>query len=92
MSTVVQFTTLSGSVYQVDAANKQARRIFGFHPVTGRQSEDGVWQFFHSFEPDPLERGRYVLFVWDDEGHGTATSIVTKVEEVEVPDHVSGEG
>ncbi len=90
--TVVQFTTLSGSVYQLDAANKQIRRIFGFHPVTGRQNEDGIWQFYQDCTPDAPERGEHMFFDWDGEGHGTVTNIITKVEEVTVPDHIVGEG
>lgn len=89
---VWQFTTLSGSVYQVDVANRQARRISGFHAVTGRQNEDNVWQFFHWITPQVPERGEHVFFDWDGEGHGTVTNIVTKVEEVEIEaDYVSGE-
>ncbi len=33
-----------------------------------------------------------MFFDWDGEGHGTVTNIITKVEEVTVPDHIVGEG
>lgn len=83
---VQQFTTISGSVYQFDGDNRQVRRVRGFHPVTGRQSPEGYWQFFHWCTPDTPERGELMFFDWDGEGHGTNTSIVTKVEDIELPD------
>ena len=84
--TIKQFRTLTGSVYQVDTRNRQVRRVSAFHSPGKRMNNDGSWQFYHWCTPDEPERGEHMFFDWDGEGHGTVTSIIVTVEDIEMPD------
>lgn len=56
----MKFTTYSGSIYQVDDANKRIRRMHGVKPPTERQGND--WKTYASISA--IEVGKPVLIVW----------------------------
>jgi hypothetical protein len=84
----VKFTTVSGSLYEVDATNKRIRRLSGNKPPTERQGND--WKQYDSISA--IEVGQPVLIIWNegtpllpDSPEGalptTMTSFVQSIEE-----------
>lgn len=84
---MVRFLTETGSIYEIDEANKQVRRISGQHAPTHRQGEDGCWRTYYSITNLLAWVGGRVLIVWDqvEEEDGqtilqsTLTSVVVRV-------------
>ena len=59
----MKFTTYSGSTYEVDLANKKARRLNGKHDPMPRQGIDGKWKkYINIIGP---EVGSSCVFVWN---------------------------
>ncbi len=55
------YHTATGSIYEVDEANKQIRRMHGTHPPRSRQGVDGEWKQYE-------ELHKYLnglLIVWE---------------------------
>lgn len=57
--------TMSGSVYEIDLKNRQARRLCGATAPTPRTGPDGAWRRFAAMLP--LSIGHRVFFEWDPE-------------------------
>lgn len=66
------------STYELDTARSRIRRLYGAHAPRSRQGTDGEWREYHYVSP--IEVGKGVLVLWDDEGHGTQLSRVTAVD------------
>ena len=82
---MIQFTTKSGSVYQIDQNNLKIRRVSGLLPTTNRQGKNGEWKIF--IDCSPVEKGKPVIIIWSydltDNGlvaRTTATSVVESKE------------
>lgn len=69
------FSTETGSIYEVDPANRRVRRITGHRPPTERQGSDGEWKTFVWIRPILWSDGKLALFFdWTGLGNGTWTS------------------
>lgn len=88
--TTLRFETESGSVYEVDLAERRVRRVCGKNAATRRMGTDGEWKTFVAMTPIVL--GGPVMFTWRfDEGptedllwgRATTTSAVQLVMEVQ---------
>lgn len=55
--------TMSGSIYEIDLKNRQARRLTGKTDPTPRTGPDGTWRRFAAMLP--LSLGARVFFEWD---------------------------
>lgn len=62
----MEFTTKSGSVYEVDYVNKRIRRLSGKKDATGRQGPDGEWRTYKDIHPSQIELGSMVMIQWDN--------------------------
>lgn len=60
---MIQFTTESNSIYQVDTNNKKIRRLSGKSNPTTRQGNDGEWKSYITLSP--IVKGESVVIVWD---------------------------
>lgn len=81
--------TESGSVYEIDLTNRQARRLSGVAAPTPRTGPDGTWRRFVGMMPASI--GARLFFEWDpaalpagtaaaiDMRPATMTSIVTRL-------------
>ncbi len=85
---LVKFTTVTGSVYELDTEAKRIRRLSGTADPTPRQGKDSEWKgyaFLTMGAPaDPVLTGMPVLICWELSGttaRCTLTSAVTTVEE-----------
>lgn len=54
--------TLSGSIYEIDLKNRQARRLSGVAAPTPRTGPDGTWRRFVAMLP--LNVGQRIFFEW----------------------------
>ena len=71
----VTFATESGSLYELDPANRRVRRISGERAPTPRQGTDGEWKTYESWMPFIHPDGALaVWFDWTGRGNGTWTS------------------
>jgi hypothetical protein len=61
----MKFVTVSGSMYEVDLAEKKCRRLVGVNDPKPRQGKDGEWKTFHDIAPEVPVKGSPVLFMWD---------------------------
>jgi len=59
------FHTETGSIYEIDQANKQVRRLTGKNDPTPRQNKDEQWRKFSAHSP--VIKGENVVFFWGDE-------------------------
>lgn len=75
----MKFKTVSGSSYEVDLWNRRCRRLEGKGPPTPRQSQDMVWKDYVSISLPT--KGARTLFVWNENGHATATGEVVEITE-----------
>ena len=57
-----RFTTETGSRYEVDAENKQIRRLSGANAATKRQGKDGDWKKYENISS--IEIGKSVIIDW----------------------------
>lgn len=62
---MITFSTITGSLYEVDPDAKRIRRITGVDAPTARQGPDGEWRDYERLIPDPVEPGREVTIVWE---------------------------
>lgn len=62
----MQFTTKSGSVYEVDQVNKRIRRLIGVKETTDRQGPEGEWRSYKDLHPSPIQLGSLVMIQWED--------------------------
>lgn len=58
----MRFTTETGSIYQIDEANKLICRLTGKLPPTERQTEG--WREYDSLFPEVPEVGQSVIISW----------------------------
>ncbi len=58
----MRFTTISGSVYEVDTESKKIRRLNGKADPTPRQGKDGEWQSY--LNDLVVEKGAAVWIQW----------------------------
>jgi hypothetical protein len=63
----MKFSTISGSLYEVDEAQRRCRRLNGIYDPTPRMGKDGEWRTYHSLYPDPIQVGQQVIIVWGDD-------------------------
>lgn len=85
---MIRFQTESGSVYELDTANKRVRRIGGVRAPTPRQGADGGWRAYEYLPAgEPAIGGRFAVAYNVGGGvtggdEGTLTSPVTMIVEV----------
>lgn len=60
---MIKFTTLSGSLYEVDESKKLVRRLFGTKAATSRQGNDGEWR---SYSDIFLMQGKPCIITYND--------------------------
>jgi hypothetical protein len=88
----MRFETQSGSIYEVDETNKQARRVYGMYAGTERLGTDGNWRSYSDIT-SPIVVGQPVMIVWGTAGNlnsdfaevvvkTTLTSVVVAVGEL----------
>ena len=70
----MKFTTVSGSVYEVNTDSKQIRRLNGVKDPTPRQGPDGQWRAYSDITP--VKVGNSVAIFWDQE-----TALLAETEE-----------
>lgn len=58
-----RFTTISGSIYEVNLAQNKCRRLLGLQDPTTSQGQDGEWRQCKLISP--IEVGLPVVFVWE---------------------------
>lgn len=63
----MKFTTVSGSVYEVNTDSKQIRRLNGINDPTLRQGADGQWRDYQDIYPNPITVGASAVIVWGPE-------------------------
>ncbi len=88
MSKVV--TTVSGSVYEVDEADKNVRRLNGIKDPTPRLGQDGDWRAYDSIHGPEIDKSMVIVWGLDVPllpGNSncvpiTYTSFVVSIEEV----------
>lgn len=61
----MRFTTVSGSVYEVNTDSKQIRRLNGVKDPSPRLGADGQWRGYS--EITPIKVGSSVAIVWSGE-------------------------
>jgi hypothetical protein len=71
------FRTESGSIYELDRAGEQVRRLEGQKNPTPRQGPDGEWKKFSSCSE--VRVGHPVLIQWGPGSKHTLTSMVISV-------------
>jgi hypothetical protein len=59
---MLQFKTISGSVYEVDQDNRKIRRLYGNLEPTKRQGNDNEWKEYETITP--IEVGSAVIIGW----------------------------
>lgn len=67
--------TISGSLYEVDEAERRIRRIQGMKKPTPRQGEDGEWRTYTSVN---ITIGESLFILWNMDGQATITSPVDR--------------
>jgi len=86
----MKFTTLSGSIYELDQENKRLRRLYGKRPSTDRQGDD--WKCYVEIFPNPIVIGSRVLIYWIQEEtpllegspeNSIATTLTSPVQSIE---------
>jgi hypothetical protein len=70
----MKFTTVSGSVYEVNTDSKQIRRLNGSKDPTPRQGPDGQWRSYEDITP--INVGASVAIFWSAE-----TALLAETEE-----------
>lgn len=78
---MITFETTSGSVYEVDVADRAARRVSGLHDPTPRQGSGG-WRHYQSLDFIVNGPEVRVFYDWDGKGHGTITGPVMNPEKL----------
>ena len=77
------FTTVSGSVYEVDLERHLIRRTCNTagRPPTQRLGQDGTWKPFHRLRGSVVigEDRPSIMIVWDRDGAATLTSALVAV-------------
>lgn len=63
----MRFTTISGSLYEVDTKAKKVRRLNGKADPTPRMGKDGEWRSYREIHPDPVQVGQGVVIAWGDD-------------------------
>lgn len=63
----MKFTTASGSLYEVNEADKQIRRLNGQADPTPRMGKAGEWRTYSQLVPSPLEIGAQAMIVWGND-------------------------
>lgn len=72
--------TETGSVYEIDAQNKQARRLQGVAAPTSRTGQDGVWKRYERLLLFPSRDARSSLVIdWTGLGNTTMTSRIERL-------------
>lgn len=75
---MITFSTISGSIYQVDEENKRIRRITGKTPPHRTFAPDGKWKPFE--EITFIEVGLSACIKWPEAvGGSTITSVVREI-------------
>jgi hypothetical protein len=70
----MKFTTVSGSIYEVNTDSKQVRRLNGVKDPTPRQGPDGQWRAYSDITP--VKVGSSVAIFW-----GTETALLAETEQ-----------
>jgi len=94
----MKFITESGSVYQIDTANKKIRRLSGKNDPTPRQGADGEYKSYEGFgsleeivagNEGKLTVGHSAIIVWVQSEHeplseygGTKTTFTSPIVEI----------
>ena len=60
----IKFTTLSGSVYELDRENKCIRRLTGIANPTPRQGKNGEYRTYLYIHPELPELNESLLITW----------------------------
>lgn len=63
----MKFTTVSGSVYEVNTETKKIRRLNGAEDPTPRMGKDGQWRSYQKLYPEVPTVGKGVVIVWGEE-------------------------
>lgn len=71
---MIKIDTFSGSVYEIDSANKKVRRVSGTHEPTSNQGIDGEWKHYELVHH---VRNLGLVIEWNEQGSATITSRVT---------------
>lgn len=83
------FTTLSGSVYEVDEPNKRIRRTYGTAPPTERQGEDGEWREYLSLDRVGDDEP-HMLIVWRNVDGVLQSTVTSQIVEVFTEEQMHG--
>lgn len=62
----MRFTTMSGSVYEINTDSKQIRRLNGVRDPSPRQGKDGEWRKYDDIYPNPPKVGQVLVIKWDN--------------------------
>lgn len=85
----MRFTTVSGSLYEVDQENKKIRRLNGNADPTPRQGKDGEWRGY--LNDLHIEVGQSVVIAWADAHQLTGeTMSLLGISEKDAPPPTSG--
>lgn len=85
----MRFTTISGSLYEVDQENKKIRRLNGNADPTPRQGKDGEWRGY--LNDLHIEVGQSVVIAWADSHQLTEeTMSLLGISEKEAPPPAPG--
>jgi len=60
----MRFTTITGSLYEVDTKAKKVRRLNGVKDPSPRMGKDGQWRSYKEIHPNPPTVGQSVLIAW----------------------------
>lgn len=60
----MRFTTVTGSLYEVDTKAKKIRRLNGKADPSPRMGKDGQWRSYREIHPNPLTIGESVVIAW----------------------------
>jgi hypothetical protein len=61
---VMRFTTVTGSLYEVDTKAKKVRRLNGKADPSPRMGKDGEWRSYWNIHPSPPQVGESVVIAW----------------------------
>lgn len=63
----MKFTTITGSLYEVNTDSKQIRRLNGAKDPSPRQGKDGEWRSYLAIYPNPVKVGTGVIIRWGND-------------------------
>jgi hypothetical protein len=63
----MRFTTITGSLYEVDTKAKKIRRLNGAKDPSPRMGKDGQWRSYKEIHPKIPVVGESVVIAWGDD-------------------------